>query len=69
MSTFSHFAVKKLYFKRIFNNISKNRGPRFSQINFDQACFERRGGDSEGFGMRDFGRGGSCPRTIWSIHK
>ena len=36
MSKFSHFAVKKLYFKRSFNNISGNRGPLFSQVNFDQ---------------------------------
>ena len=31
--------VKKLYFKRSFNNISGNRGPLFSQIHFDQTYF------------------------------
>ena len=39
MSKFSRFAVKKLYFKRSFNSISGNRGPFFSQINFDKTCF------------------------------
>ena len=39
MSKFSHFAVKKLYFKRSFNNISRNRGPLFSQIIFDHTYF------------------------------
>ena len=36
MLKFSHFSVKKLYFKRSFNNIGENRGSFFSQINFDQ---------------------------------
>ena len=39
MSNFSHFAIKKLYFKRSFNNISGNRGPLFSHINFEQTYF------------------------------
>ena len=39
MSKISHFAVKTLYFKRSFNHISGNRGPLFSQINFDQIYF------------------------------
>ena len=39
MSKFSHFAIKKLYLKRSFNNISGNCGPLLSQINFDQTYF------------------------------
>ena len=35
MLQFSHFAVKKLYFKQNFSTISGNRGPLFLQINFD----------------------------------
>ena len=36
MSKFSHFAVNDIYFKRSFNNMSGNRDPLFSQINFGQ---------------------------------
>ena len=37
---FSHFTVKKLYFKQSLNNISGNcGGPLFSQINFDKTYF------------------------------
>ena len=39
MSKFSHFGVRKFYFKRSFNNISGNCGPLFSQMNFDQTYF------------------------------
>ena len=44
MSKFSHFALKKLYFKRYFNNIVGNRGPLFSQINSDKTYFFLGGG-------------------------
>ena len=40
MSQFSHFAIKKLYLKQSFNNISENL---FSQINFDLTYVGRRG--------------------------
>ena len=33
MLKFSHFAIKKLYFKWSFNNISGNSGPLFSLMN------------------------------------
>ena len=39
MSQFSNSAIKKFYFKQSFNNVSENRGPLFSQINFDQTYF------------------------------
>ena len=39
MSKFSGIAVKKLYFKQSFDNKSGNRGPLFSQINFDWTYF------------------------------
>ena len=42
MSTFSHFAIKKLYFKQSLNNMGGNCGPFFSQTNADQTYF--RGG-------------------------
>ena len=56
MSKFSHFAVKKLYFKQSFNNINGNRGPLFSQINFDQKYFGRSL-------ARAFLSGALCPGT------
>ena len=69
MSKFCHFAVKKLYFKRSFNNICGNRGPLFSQINSDQTYFG--GFCPRVFGMGFLSRGlrlgvcpvGLCPRT------
>ena len=50
---FSHFAVKKLYFKRRFNNTSENCGLLFSQINTDQTYFGglSRGVLSGGYGL------------------
>ena len=39
MSKFSHFVINKLYFKQSFNNINKDRGPLFSQINVYQTYF------------------------------
>ena len=77
MSTFSHFAVKKLYFKRSLNNINGNRGPLFSQINSDQTFWEGvcpggvstgflSGGVSTGFLSGGFWHRGLCPRTVSS---
>ena len=64
MSKFSHFAVKKLYFKRSFNNINGNCGPLFPQINFDQTYFgeflTRGGGGGYPLGL--------CPRTATVMH-
>ena len=54
MSKFSQFTIKKLYFKPSFNNISINRGPLFSQINFDHADIFFLGGG-----------GGGCPEGRW----
>ena len=67
MSKFFHFATKKLYFKRSFNNISGNCGPLFSQINFDQTYFGAifvQGVLARGsFCPGRFCLGGLCPRT------
>ena len=49
-----------LYFKRIFrniSNISRNSGPLYSQINFDQIYFFLGG---EGLFSRGFWHGGFC---------
>ena len=61
MSKFSHFAVKKLYFKQCFNNISGNCGLLFSQINFDQKYFGGflARGVVQGFMSGKFSRGGA----------
>ena len=79
MSKFSHFAVKKLYFKRSFNNIGGDRGRLFSQINFDQTYFGGfclgvfcPGGLGTGVFVQGFCPGGLlfgelCPRTRFSI--
>ena len=70
MSKFSDFAVKKLYFKRSFNNVSGNRSPLFSQINFDQTFFW--GGLAWGVLSRELLSGGLClgglcPKTVIAI--
>ena len=68
MSKFSHFALNKLYFKWSFNNISRNRGPPFSRINFDQTYFGRflSGDRYKNFVREGFVRG-LCPRTARGI--
>ena len=55
MSKFFHFSVNKLYFKQSFNNVDRNRGPLFPQINFDHTYFW-------GFCAAVFS-GGLCPRV------
>ena len=62
MSKFSHFAVKKFYFKLSFNNINENRGPLFLQINFDQTYF--RGWHGFFFVQMVFVRGGYVPEPL-----
>ena len=67
MSKFSHFAVKNSYFKRSFNNINGNRGPLFSQINFDRTYFwgvlSGGGGSTGWFLSRGFLSEELCPGT------
>ena len=72
MSKFSHFAVKKLYYKQSFNDISGNRSPLFLQIHFDQTYFLEvclGGGGGGGvwhgpFLSREFMSGGLCPGVL-----
>ena len=79
MSQFSHYIIKKRYFKQSFNNISGNRGSLFSQINFDQTYFGRvlsRGFWHGRFCPWDFCLGvyvqgfclggGLCPKTVFN---
>ena len=53
---FSPFAINNLYFKLIFNSVSGNFDPLFSQINFDHTLWGKR---------LSSGIGGFCPG--WSL--
>ena len=70
---FSLFAIIKIYFILIFNSISGNCDPLFSQKNFDHTHFGgflssgflARGNFVQGFLSGGFCQGGGlCPRTM-----